>query len=55
MTLEVYRLHLGQSERVVWLLEEMQLPYTLKVFKRDPQTGLGPDGLKAIVSSTTTT
>ena len=34
MSLELYHLHLSQSERVVWLLEEMGIPYTLKVFKR---------------------
>ncbi|KAI1840968.1 hypothetical protein JX265_010440 [Neoarthrinium moseri] len=48
MALELYHLHLSQSERVVWLLEEMQIPYNLHVFKRDPKTGLAPDDLKAI-------
>lgn len=51
MPLEVYHLHLSQSERVVWLLEEMGLPYNLHVFKRNPQTALSPDDLKAVVSS----
>ncbi len=50
MPLELYHLHLSQSERIVWLLEEMQIPYELRVFYRDPTTGLGPPELKAIVS-----
>jgi glutathione S-transferase len=50
MTLELYHLHLSQSERLVWLLEEMQIPYTLKNFIRNPKTGLAPEDLKAIVS-----
>jgi glutathione S-transferase len=54
MSLEVYHLHLSQSERVVWLLEEIQIPYTLKVFKRNPQTALAPDELKSIVSRVST-
>ncbi|KAK7750333.1 hypothetical protein SLS62_007741 [Diatrype stigma] len=48
MPLELYHLHLSQSERIVWLLEEMQVPYELKVFYRDPVTALGPPELKAI-------
>ncbi|KAF6837070.1 putative glutathione s-transferase [Colletotrichum musicola] len=48
MSLEVYHLHLSQSERLVWLLEELQVPYNLTVFERDPKTGLAPQGLKDI-------
>jgi glutathione S-transferase len=50
MPLEVYHLHLSQSERVVWLLEEMGIPYNLHVFKRDTETAMAPDELKGIVS-----
>lgn len=50
MPLELYHLQLSQSERIVWLLEEMGIPYDLKVFKRDAQTALAPAELKAIVS-----
>lgn len=49
MTLELHHLSLSQSERVLWLLEEMQIPYTLKVYKRNPQTALAPQELKALV------
>ncbi|KAK6206468.1 hypothetical protein LQW54_007761 [Pestalotiopsis sp. IQ-011] len=48
MSLEVYHLHLSQSERIVWLLEELAIPYNLHVFKRDPSTAMSPDGLKAV-------
>lgn len=36
----LYHLLVSQSERVVWLLEELGLPYELKSFPRNPQTGL---------------
>ncbi|KAI0136226.1 glutathione S-transferase [Xylariales sp. AK1849] len=48
MPLEIYHLHLSQSERLVWLLEEMEVDYNLHVFKRDPVTALAPAELKAI-------
>ncbi|EMR67615.1 putative glutathione s-transferase protein [Eutypa lata UCREL1] len=48
MPLELSHLHLSQSERIVWLLEEMQIPYELKVFYRDPITALGPPELKSL-------
>jgi len=33
--------HLGksQSERIVWLCEELGIPYELKIYDRDPVTG----------------
>ncbi|KAL1860338.1 hypothetical protein Daus18300_009251 [Diaporthe australafricana] len=48
MSLELHHLHLSQSERVVWLLEELKLPYTLHVYERDPKSGLAPEDLKSI-------
>ncbi|RYP18030.1 hypothetical protein DL765_004146 [Monosporascus sp. GIB2] len=48
MPLELYHMHLSQSERIVWLLEEMEIPYELKVFYRDPVTALSPDELKVL-------
>lgn len=50
MPLELSHLHLSQSERIVWLLEEMQIPYELKVFYRDPITAHGPPELKSLVN-----
>lgn len=42
--------HLGhsQSERIVWLCEELGLPYELKLYARDPVTILSPPELKAL-------
>jgi glutathione S-transferase len=42
--------HLGksQSERIVWLCEELGLPYELKRYTRDPVTNLSPPDLKAL-------
>lgn len=42
--------HLGksQSERIVWLCEELAIPYELKTYKRDPVTRLAPPEYKAL-------
>ena len=44
--------HLGksQSERIVWLCEELGIPYDLKVYDRDPVTRLAPPEYKALHS-----
>jgi glutathione S-transferase len=42
--------HLGhsQSERIVWLCEELGIPYALTLYERDPVTKLSPPALKAL-------
>lgn len=42
--------HLNQSRsfRILWLLEEMQVPYHLEKYYRDQKTHLAPDQLKNI-------
>lgn len=42
--------HLGksQSERIVWLCEELGIPYDLRVYDRDPVTRLAPPEYKAL-------
>lgn len=42
--------HLGksQSERIVWLCEELAIPYELKVYDRDAVTRLAPVEYKAL-------
>lgn len=42
--------HLGhsQSERIIWLCEELGLPYALKLYARDPVTRLSPPELRAL-------
>lgn len=44
----VHHLEHSRSHRVLWLLEELGAPYTLKRYPRDPQTLLAPDELKAV-------
>ncbi|WMD21536.1 glutathione S-transferase [Achromobacter seleniivolatilans] len=46
--LTVHHLGISQSERIVWLCEELAIPYELKVYERDPVTRLGPPEYKAL-------
>ena len=46
--LTVYHLGQSQSERIVWLCEELGLPYELKRYNRDPNTKLAPPEYKAL-------
>ncbi|MDO9338680.1 MAG: glutathione S-transferase [Caulobacter sp.] len=47
-SLLVHHLGVSQSERVVWLCEELELAYELKVYPRDPVTRLAPEAYKAL-------
>jgi glutathione S-transferase len=44
----VHHLGVSQSERIVWLFEELGIPYELKVYQRDPATGLAPAAYKSL-------
>lgn len=46
--LTVHHLGISQSERIVWLCEELELEYDLVVYKRDPVTSLAPAEYKAL-------
>jgi glutathione S-transferase len=46
--LTVHHLGKSQSERIVWLCEELGLPYELKIYDRDPVTRLAPPEYKAL-------
>jgi glutathione S-transferase len=46
--LTVHHLGISQSERIVWLCEELGIPYELKRYDRDPVTRLGPPEYKAL-------
>ncbi|KAL1645726.1 hypothetical protein SLS58_003610 [Diplodia intermedia] len=48
MTLVVHHLQRSQSDRVVWLCEELGVPYELKIYQRDRKTLLAPAELKAL-------
>lgn len=44
----VHHLENSRSQRVLWLLEELQIPYEVKRYERDKKTGLGPRELYQI-------
>jgi len=44
----VHHLNDSRSQRILWLLEELQLPYELERYQRDAQTRRAPPELKAI-------
>lgn len=46
--LTVHHLGKSQSERVVWLCEELGIPYDLRVYARDPVTMLAPPEYKVL-------
>jgi glutathione S-transferase len=46
--LTVHHLGKSQSERIVWLCEELEIPYELKRYARDPVTILAPTDYKAL-------
>jgi glutathione S-transferase len=47
--LTVHHLGVSQSERIVWLCEELEIPYDLKRYDRvPPGKGLGPPEYKAL-------
>lgn len=51
--LTIHHLATSQSERIVWLCEEIGLPYELKRYERDPVTRLAPPQLRALHPSGT--
>jgi glutathione S-transferase len=44
----VHHLNNSRSQRVLWLLEELELPYEIVKYERDPKTLLAPESLEAI-------
>jgi glutathione S-transferase len=46
--LTVHHLGRSQSERIVWLCEELEIPYELKTYTRDAKTMLAPPDYKAL-------
>jgi glutathione S-transferase len=46
--LTVHHLGVSQSERIVWLCEELGIPYELKVYNRRADNRLAPDDYKAL-------
>ena len=46
--LTVHHLNNSRSQRVLWLLEELDVPYEIKRYQRDPKTMLAPPELRAV-------
>jgi glutathione S-transferase len=44
----VHHLETSRSQRVLWLLEELGLPYAIEKYKRNPKTMLAPPELLAV-------
>jgi glutathione S-transferase len=48
MTIVVHHLENSRSQRILWLLEELELPYAIKRYARDPKTMLAPQELRRV-------
>jgi glutathione S-transferase len=46
--LTVHHLNNSRSQRVLWLLEELQVPYEITKYERDPKTSLAPPELEQV-------
>lgn len=46
--LTLHHLNNSRSQKILWLLEELELPYKLLRYQRDPDTLMGPPALKAL-------
>jgi len=46
--IEVHHLNESRSRRITWLLEELELDYTVHAYKRNPKTRLAPPELEKI-------
>jgi glutathione S-transferase len=44
----VHHLNESRSQRILWLLEELEVPYDIKFYKRDATTNLAPPELVAV-------
>ncbi|MDB5719136.1 MAG: glutathione S-transferase [Sphingomonas bacterium] len=44
----VHHLENSRSQRILWLLEELELPYEVRRYARDPKTMFAPPALKAV-------
>ena len=48
MAVLVHHLENSRSHRVLWLLEELEVPYELKRYQRNPATRLAPPVLRQV-------
>lgn len=47
-TIKLYWLEQSRSQRILWLLEELKLPYEIEIHHRDPVTHFAPPELKKV-------
>ena len=48
MPLVVHHLENSRSQRILWMLEELELPYEVKRYERNPKTMLAPPELRRV-------
>lgn len=48
MSLVVHHLNNSRSQRLLWMLEELELPYEIRFYERDKATMLAPPELKKV-------
>jgi glutathione S-transferase len=48
MSLIVHHLNNSRSQRLLWMLEELKLPYEIRFYERNPRTMLAPPELKQV-------
>ncbi len=46
--IQVHHLEHSRSQRILWLLEELEVPYEVKRYGRDPKSQLAPPELKSV-------
>jgi glutathione S-transferase len=46
--LVMHHLEHSRARRIVWLLEELAIPYEIKAYQRNPKTMLAPPNLRAV-------
>jgi len=46
--IKVHHLNNSRSQRILWLLEELELPYEVVKYQRDAQTNFAPPELRAV-------
>ena len=44
----VHHLNNSRSQRVLWMLEELDVPYEIRSYERDPKTMQAPESLKKV-------
>ncbi|WP_300375843.1 glutathione S-transferase [Henriciella sp.] len=46
--IKIHHLEHSRSQRILWLLEELSIPYEIVHYSRDPETMLAPDSLREV-------